>query len=208
MSETSAGRADGSWFLSASIFDLSLNEVDRILTAILARIGIRMTRFEGQLDLDDIFIKAPRAGGAHPYKLALYEPLVHPGSTVMVVNLVDGWSSVVGLIAREHTARQIQATGTIDSADFPSFHFHMWEGGKEQRLIMALRDSSKWIFVQRGIPLPFERPEDLARRRTRDRINRPIILSYLRNLGWDLEEDDFWRSRRPAIYFEQGLTKH
>ncbi len=217
MSRNPSTRVGGQSFLSVTIIDLALDEVDRILGRVFEGIdtrrsveGIRgtlMTRYEAPLELNYIFSGSPPRGGAHPHKLVLYEPRSVPGLTVMVVNLMDGWNSVVGLMAREHSARQVQISSTEEDAVYPKTLFQMWQGGVEVRHIMAMRDSSEWLISDRGLPLPFESFK-LSSKRKSDRMNRAMLLETLNRMGWDLARSDFWETTQQAIYHEQMGTKH
>jgi hypothetical protein len=196
-------------FLSVTIFERGIGEIDHALTGILRRLGRpRMVRYEAPLNLDEIYVDRPPSGGAHLHRLALYEPVAYPGATAMVVNLRDGWSSMVGLIAREHAARQVQVVSTHVGAAHSQNLFRMWVRGEERRFVMAMRDTSTWVFEERGAPLPFERPEDLTSARISERLNRRLVLSYLANLGWDVRNSTFWVSNSPATSFEQVSIKH
>ena len=53
-------------------------------------------------------------------------------------------------------------------------------------------------FYQEGELLPFENSGYYRRRRKKDRINPDIIVEYMSALGWDILDDNFWRSNKEA----------
>ena len=126
----------------------------------------------------------------------------------MLVNLRDGWNSLVGLIAEQHSARQVQVISTAEGTAFQKHVFQLWQNRREQRLVAALRDDTGWTFNQRGAPLPFENPSNLSRARKSERLNRRLLYEYLQALGWNIRDAGFWKSNRPATYFEQIAQRH
>lgn len=194
-------------FLSATLFDLPLAEVDLIAGTVLARIGqTSMVRYPSPLDLNEIYVGEPPAGGAHPYKFVLYEPVAPTSCTVMVTNLADGWNSLAWLISKEHPSRQLQIRSSRKDDEYPVHELQIVSRGQEERLVRVMRDSDRWEFFERGPRRDFEDIEGYSARLVRKRLDRPKIVSYLHALGWDVESADFWRSERPAIYYDRAAS--
>ena len=100
------------------------------------------------LDIETIYVGAPRPGGAHYEKLVVWEPRCAPGKCVVMTNLEDGWSRLVAYTAdRLETTGCILRLGNTDTQPVFSFRFH--SGGKEARVLQLLLDN-KWIFLKAG----------------------------------------------------------
>ncbi len=48
----------------------------------------------------------------------------------------------------------------------------------EQRILMAIRGDTSWVFENEGNPLPFEKPERYRARRIRDRFTPEMLEEY------------------------------
>ena len=73
-------------------------------------------------------------------------------------------------------------------------------------MVMVMRDSDKWRFVQRGDLEPFEEASHYGVTPTSKRLTRPILIRYLQGLGSDVEKDLFWQSSDESVIYSE-LTK-
>ncbi len=161
-----------------------------------------MLRSEASLDLKRLYDVKPPAGGAHAFAVVLYAPRSAAGSTVVVTNLSDGWSSLSHVLAGRLRAKQVQVTATASEQEYPATFFHAWMDGNE-RVVMCMRDSHAWVFHAQGPTLPFEEVAAYLARRVSKRFTRDMALRYVAALGWDATSTEFWQAQGNAIYFEQ-----
>jgi hypothetical protein len=190
--------------LSLTIARVLLSEMDRAVQAALSRIAEgRFQRSIGHLDLARIYEIEPPAGGAHLFKVLLYSSESSPGDSVLITNVADGWNSLCHLIEKEHRAYQIQIISTGADIEFPQNRLETWMDGESKRVVMVMRDSDNWIFFQKGRQEPFEDTELYKARTKRKRLDREIIIEYMKLAGYDLTNDSFWRTSGEAIYYEE-----
>jgi hypothetical protein len=67
--------------------------------------------------------------------------------------------------------------------------------GKIHNYVRALEvanDGGRWVFEQEGEPFPFEQVERYQARRVRDRFTFEMLKDYLRHLGLEPFEEDFY----------------
>lgn len=60
------------------------------------------------------------------------------------------------------------------------------------RTIAAHAEDGQWSWHASGALQPFERPERYTARRKRDRLDRPLLVSYLEALGIRVDDDGFY----------------
>jgi hypothetical protein len=155
------------------------------------------------LNIEQIYFPAPPHGGAQYIEFVLWEPAIQKGSTICMVNSRCGWAHFIRKYSQyyKRPCQHIAFSNQYD--DYPAFFFYYHEHGKRQRIIQALKDDPKWVFYQEGEPLPFENLSHYKKRRIRDRLTRDIIIEYSKMLGWDIEDENFWKSNKLAIYGKQ-----
>jgi hypothetical protein len=75
------------------------------------------------------------------------------------------------------------------------------------RRAICAADDGGWVFEQSGEPFPFENRERYTARRKRDRFDRELLRTYLREFGLDPFSDDFYvvNEQSPAICIEKGV---
>jgi hypothetical protein len=191
-------------FLSATIIGSPLSDVDEVLRRIFDEtIRDGMMRSQAALDIDLIYGLAPPPGGAHLYKTVVYVPRLVPNVSILIANLRDGWSSLSYLVSKKLGKFQLQIISTEDGVEYPQNKFEVWRAGTSARSVMAMRDSDKWVFYQRGETECFEEPQLYSKRRISERLTREILIRYLQSLDWDIESREFWESAQDAIYYSQ-----
>lgn len=61
------------------------------------------------------------------------------------------------------------------------------------RTLAAHCEDGRWQWEAEGDVQPFEHPERYSERRVRDRLDRPLLMEYLRALGIDADDPGFFR---------------
>ena len=67
-----------------------------------------------------------------------------------------------------------------------------YQQGKE-RVVYLMKDT-KWIFYEKGERLAWEQSDMYAKRRIRDRLNEPMLLDYLLQVGLNARDSLFYHS--------------
>jgi len=191
-------------FLVITLFSASLADMRRVTRE---RFAERVARghfetYESDLDIESVYVRVPPAGGAHLFRAVLFEPANAANTTVFISNVSDGWYTLCNLLSGVVPGRHILARSSIED-DYPGTVFYVLEGGETLRLVAARRDEPSWEFVTEGEPLPFEDVSNYEKPRIAHRLDRVILVQYLRKLGWDLEDPEFWTSRLSAFYITE-----
>jgi hypothetical protein len=80
-------------------------------------------------------------------------------------------------------------------------------GGKygSRRSVYASNDGGRWVFGANGEPFPFENTAAYQNKRIRDRFNREMLDSYLKEFGIRAFDDDFFEVSplKPAIRLQR-----
>jgi len=76
-----------------------------------------------------------------------------------------------------------------------------------RRSIAAANDGGRWVFEQSGEPFPFEDLSAYQAKRKRDRFNRELLQSYLREFQLDPFNESFYAISRssPALLLARTL---
>lgn len=194
-------------FLSATIFDQPRAVVETAVGRCLEHIAPgRFSSRTAPINLKYIYEVEPEAGGAHLKHLLLFSPESNPDNTVLVCDLADGWASLSFLLARELKGFQIRVLSTQDGVKYPQNLFEVWRLGESIRFVMAMRDSDKWQFFERGAVQPFEDVALYKESLKKNRLSRSILKRYLERIGWDIAQKIFWQSKELAVYFTENET--
>lgn len=70
----------------------------------------------------------------------------------------------------------------------------------DQRILMAIRGDTSWVFENEGNPLPFEKPERYRARRIRDRFTPEMLEEYCLAMGIRLFDESFYGPKCAVIY--------
>lgn len=182
--------------------------VEEIRQAVEAILGdqIRDGRYRigwSPLDLGLVEIGRPRPGGAHFKKATIFAPQTNPRSSVLVANLHDGWQTLVNMLCGRLNCGGLRIHTSTADVRYPINSIMVYEGGQETRIVRAMLDGNRWEFLQRGAQKAFESETNYRRRRVSDRLDRAILIDYLAALGFDIADDHFWSSDRPALLIEE-----
>ncbi len=136
-------------------------------------------------------------------------PLESPvGSRELILETASKWCAVVDNERRgtdvagalHHLGREVLRCPTalaVASAEGGSpererVRFDYDDGDKVERSIACLKDGPRWVFETVGDPLPFEEPDHYRARRVRDRFPRDLLARYLRAIGIDAFNPEFF----------------
>ncbi|MCA9063222.1 MAG: hypothetical protein KDA96_09185 [Planctomycetaceae bacterium] len=158
--------------------------------------------------------------GAHlnppPRQFLFWEPANSPGTAAMMTNWSSGGIHQVEAFSRREgccwDATHVLITNE-PLPEYPGFRFqHIPAGSRPsgwRELSVILDEPKRWYFGDSGPRLPFENPQYYRRRRIRDRINKDVIMEYMNALGWDISDQQFWRSHSPAwLIWDDSLGKY
>ncbi len=134
-------------------------------------------------------------------EIALFSP--REDVTIYVCNLSDGWVSLYenAVKAGAFDAYFFRAT-LPETAEYKVFEMEMWRRGSLVRQVRALQEEDGWGFLNKGDPLPFERPKQYNKRAISARLDRKLIESYSEAVGCRISSITkftgqcwhFWRS--------------
>jgi hypothetical protein len=176
-------------------------EPDKLIEA------IKLMREEGEarhwiysrqaLNLKSIYFPAPRKGGAHLPKFAVWQPSNMPFGSAFVPNYGDEMIQLMRHLNRRFHIRYFSAHLSRDHKEEGLCRFeHADETGAE-RVVHVIHDRG-WEFYDQGNILPFENRLNYQQRPIANRLTPAIVIQYLKSLGWDLELEDFWKSKCEA----------
>ena len=190
-------------YFKISIIQDNIDNVAENLNTLLSDISL------AKKDITDVDFKKICSVKTLPYhsnkiRFIIFEPSTNPGVTVFFPNLVDGWYSAVYNYTRLNNKSAFQVGFTIDDTkQYPAYFFQFFFMDKRQikeRTIYAIKED-KWVFFAGGKPLAIENTDNYLKKRIKDRINNEIIIGYLKKAGYDLTDDNFFKSNRNAILF-------
>jgi len=92
--------------------------------------------------------------------------------------------------------------------EYPGNFITVVENGKALRVVYAMRDSDRWVFFEKGDPLPIEDVNLYQARWKKDRLTPEIISAYLRRIGYGSLQKGFWIDRSAAAWLlaTEGFT--
>ncbi len=129
-----------------------------------------------------------------PLRILFWEPLNCSGNTVCMANHSDGMSHTVSRLAQELPYTWINIRIHAGPSHPASFFDYYADGGRVVRSISSYVDEDGWIFFQEGPVQSFENKSYYHRRLKKDRLNRAIITEYMAKLGFNIQEDAFWKA--------------
>jgi len=190
-------------YFKISIIQDSIDNVAGNLNMLLENFSLK------QKELTKVDFKKVCSSRVIPYnsnkvKFLLYEPASNPGSTVFFPNFADGWYTAVNNYTRLNNKSAYQVGFTIDNArEHPAYffsYFYVDKGQIKDRTVHAIKED-KWVFYAGETSLAIEDTNNYTRKRIKDRINNEIIISYLQKAGYDLTNNNFYKSNKNATLF-------
>lgn len=132
----------------------------------------------------------------------LYTPTSNPHSTIMFANIMDGYVSLVKYVSKTCGMKYYNVLISDGWSNWmEAYHFDYYSPMKT-RHILCYRDP-QWVFYEEGEPLEFENVELYKSRLKKNRLNKEIILQYLNYLGWDIQQNDFWKPIYGCYLFDK-----
>lgn len=196
-------------FVAIGLFRATLSAVEEAVQRLNDEKPV-LQRYEhrsGPLEIASIYERRPPRGGAHAKRAVFFEPASAPGTTAFVANLEDGWFTLFNVLS-SRVPREHVFVRSSDSDDYPIGEFRVCSQGRTVRYVRAMREDPSWEFLEKGDPQLFEDLGHYKNRRIAKRLDREILVSYLRRLGWDLTEAAFWTTLVPAFYLSAGARPH
>lgn len=119
-----------------------------------------------------------------------------------VSNCTDGFNAFVHYLNHH---RHINATGysALNDKDYPFYHFFRYELDGLRRYVRTMKDDPRWEFYQKGEPFEFEDVSRCSRRLKRERLDRDMVIEYMRQMGYDLEDPLFYET--DECYLVEGV---
>lgn len=178
-------------------------------------------------------VVSSRTGRSFPAALDSLLPFQAPW-TRMVTATVGNWTALVnnGIHGGDGTAPGPAIMATLGVRCVVATHTPPYGPGHAQtqlelmgpggqpplmdiRTVSATATDGRWEWFESGVPLPFEETENYAKRRKRDRLDRPMLLRYVEALGIPIEDDAYgeatlhqvratWTSREVSIEEERS----
>lgn len=148
------------------------------------------------------FILPTQPYGEAEIPMLLWAPKVAPELTVFMPSVSSGDYFFTQYCA-QFKFDVIEFRTTTSKAKHQVNEFSAYSAGKKIRVVQSLQDSPRWVFFERGEPLPFELLEKYQSKFIRDRLTRDTILSYAKAWGAPLCQPDFWITEMPALTFEK-----
>lgn len=94
--------------------------------------------------------------------------------------------------------------GLYGGTGFQLFAPHRTDFLNHERAIMAVHDTSGWVFQLNGRQQPFEEPHHYTKRRIRDRLTPEMLDRYCRAIGIRPFEEEFYREDCALIGWPEG----
>ena len=150
-----------------------------------------------RLDLKGVYFPAPLKGGGHLPKFTVWQPSNMSFGSALVPNYSDELIQLMRHLNRRFHIRYFSAHLSHDHEKEGICRFEHADETGAQRVVHVIRDQG-WEFFDQGAALPFEKPSYYQQRRIADRLTPAIVTVYLKSLGWNLEDEAFWKSKGDA----------
>jgi hypothetical protein len=190
--------------ITVSAFELDIGALWRGFEHVFAEFRIDTSHREGPIAYERYGLE-PAPGAVGRRRGALL-PVLTPEAreaTLMITNMIDGWTTLATRASTELRCRCWQFTVCRD-VPHPRNAFQRMDAGVIRRLVSVMRDSTRWEFVERGAPLSIESAATYSARRVKDRLTREHVLTIAAEAGFAIGEDATWRSN--GIAFEERRT--
>ena len=149
------------------------------------------------LDLRALYFPAPPKGGAHLPKFTIWHPSNTSFGSVLVPNYRDGMIQLIRHLNKRFHIRYFSAFLSNDYLREGICRFEHGDVDGTRRVVQVISDG-RWEWHSEGEPLPFENVFYYRRRSIPNRLTPSIIIEYLKILGWNLEDESFWKTEADA----------
>lgn len=158
------------------------------------------------LDLKRVCFPAPSSGGTRSPKSVVWQPSNMSFGSVLIPNSGDGRIQLMRHLNRRFQIRYFSARLARDHKKQGVCSFEHADETGVKRVAYVILDRG-WEFYEQGPVLPFEKSVYYQHRRIADRLTPAIVIEYLKTLGWDLEDEAFWKSKSEAWFAERASFK-
>jgi hypothetical protein len=181
--------------------------VDRIL-AFHSDTESKWSTEPGPLDLARIYSVSPPQGNDQ-MRAVMWTPRTLPGWTAFYVNSQDGRSHLFRKLSQAGGAPEsVSIRSTLPDAEGGVQEFEYRRADSKDywptRILQWLKEEDGYRLVRKGEPLPFERNREIKSNPIETRVD---LLSFVRDFGFDLENEDFWKTDTNAIYLNETWLK-
>ena len=133
----------------------------------------------------------------------IWEPSNNPGVSVFSSNLKDGWYTFVNILSTKYFLDSASIRLSPSDDEYPICEFLTYTKGKRSRIVRVMKDDPRWEFYEEGKVYNFEEVENYTRRLKRQRFTQEMLTRYMKNLGWDIEDKDFYKTETFGLLFEE-----
>lgn len=177
-----------------------IDSIAEHLSEVFPKNNLRMTVLD-DLDFQLIDLGSPKYNPPIS-KAIIYSPIATPGRTVLLTNLRDGWASLAIRLGNVVGCDCIRINTTRADVEYPLNRFAVMRDGVDIRYVHSMLDSDKWVFFEEGEVQPFEDAKQYKKRKIRDRLTRDLVFEYFSRMGFDIENEDLWRTREMVLCLE------
>ena len=191
-------------FFTLTILDSPIEIAKKEIEEIVRGWWGNMSINEEVVDLDKVN-PPPKItpGGAHFIKVLIWEPKLSPNVTALFVNLLDAYNSLIHVWNEKFKKRAITLRLSNDEiCMYPHHELDIKTIDNKERVVYT-HVESKWEYCEIGPIQYFENPEYYKRKKIKDRVNNEILNEYMAKMGFKIWSDDFYKSSKDGIYFEQ-----
>lgn len=128
---------------------------------------------------------------ASQVKFLLFSPSDNPYTTVLFSNVIDGYFNLIKYVSKKCNLEYYHISISDEMSQFMKAYRFQYYSLSKKRNILCYQDP-QWFFFEEGEALWFENTNLYKQRIKKNRLNKDIILEYLKSLGWELEKEDFW----------------
>lgn len=192
-------------FITFSIINSTLKEIkDLILEKYSAQIreGKYNIEYNDVENIRDFYTDMPLKGSRHLKKVAFYQSILSNKHLIMFSNMEDGWITlanyITSLIKCEHTTFFITLKPNVYNQNM-----FINKTLDNERIVYSMIDSDKWTFYEQGNSVYFEEITNYQKRIIKKRLNSEILIQYCKRIGFNIEDDDFFKSQGSAFFLKE-----
>jgi len=179
-----------------SVFETA--NIEKIQSFLLENKQNNYNLFFEELNIEKDII--PKQGGAHFPKVVFFNPK-QTDIVVQYSNYYDGLVTLSNYLSDNLKMPFYRFELSNPEELDKKFSFAKYDGYEILRVMYAMQDP-KWVFFEQGEVLPFENTANYEEKWIKDRLNKEIIIEYCSRLGFDITNNNFWESAKPALFYE------
>lgn len=171
-----------------SVFFETMNSVSDYIHSQNAKLSIKKYEIKDiklLSELEDSSLFYSKAGGSHLPQFYIWEDGFHKKKTFFISNYEDGMNNLTRFIAKNANINVLDVA-FFDENHKEKYMYRKLQGKGMERYVHLIRDSN-WDFFEKGQSLSYEYVENYQKRNLSKRLNRSMIISYLRAEGVNYE---------------------